>query len=215
MEPLSVDEVKQAIKKLNRGKNRGPNHLPNELYLDHADSIAPSMAVLFNSVLQTNQVPSYFGKAHVYYIPKLLRPETGLDCRPIALPNSDYKIITKLMATRLAVHMKRMIHESQNGFARGRVIHDTIDIFFALQKLVLEGKAPRDAIALFLDFKNAYDSLDRTFLRRALIWHQLPQPFIDIIMALHAHSTASFLANGYVSEQVEMENRIRQGCPLA
>lgn len=34
-------------------------------------------------------------------------------------------------------------------------------------------------------------------------------------MALHSHTTAAFLANGYASEQVEMENGIRQGCPLA
>lgn len=111
--------------------------------------------------------------------------------------------------------MEHMIHESQNGFVPGRVIHDTIDVFYALQKLVRAGTAPRDAIALFLDFKKAYDSLDSNFLRRALMWHQLPTQFIDIIMSLHSHTTASFLANGYASYPVDMENGIRQGCSLA
>lgn len=66
--------------------------------------------------------------------------------------------------------MENLIHEAQNGVVPGRVIHDTIDIFYALQKLVNEEKVPKDAIALFLDFKKLYDSLDWTFFYEKR-WH--------------------------------------------
>lgn len=111
--------------------------------------------------------------------------------------------------------MESVIHEAQNGFVPGRVIHDTIDVFNAIQRLVNAGMAPVDAIALFLDVTKAYDSLDRAFLQASMEWHNLPQPFIALGMALHESIVAAFLANGYASDEIDMDNGIRQGCPLA
>lgn len=209
---VSIEEVQQAIRKLHRGKACGPDRIPNDFYLDHADEMEPVLALLFNRVMDSCTVLALFAKAHVYCIPKIARPATGLDCRPIALLNSDYKILTRLLATRLSMHMESMIHEAQNGFVPGRVIQDTIDVFSAIQRLVNAGMVSEDAIALFLDFTKAYDSLDRCFLKGALEWHQLPSEFICLVMALHDSTVAAFLANGCESDDVDMDNGIRQGC---
>lgn len=52
--------------------------------------------------------------------------------RPIVLANFFFKIITKVIATRLGIIMDKIISPHQTAFVQGRSIHDCI-------ALVLEG----------------------------------------------------------------------------
>ncbi|GAB9472636.1 Reverse transcriptase precursor [Globisporangium polare] len=93
---------------------------------------------------------------------------SGLDFRPTALLNSDYKLLTRIMATRLAALTLVLLHEAQNGFVSGRSIHDTIAFNSAAQRLVRLGLAPELPVMIMLDFQKASDSLDSAYLLRAL-----------------------------------------------
>lgn len=46
--------------------------------------------------------------------------------RPITLLNSDYKILTKALALKMARTVPSIIHENQAGFVPGRSITDQI-----------------------------------------------------------------------------------------
>lgn len=161
-------------------------------------------------------MPASFKHATVHCIPKCSKPATGLDYRPIVLLNTDYKILTRILATRLAPVLDEVIQDSQSGyFVPGRNIHDTIDLAFLAKHLAKTGRILRDALVPLLDFSKAYDSVDRDFLMEALRWHGFLTAFIDIIRALHGRTTARFRANGHLSQEVDVFNGIRQGCPLA
>lgn len=162
--------------------------------------------------LELWSAPPSFARAEVYCIPKISRPSSGLDCRPLALLNGDYKILSRILATRLGCHFDAMIHDTQNGFVPGRDIHDTIDILTAARALVETGQAPRTLAILTLDFRKACDYVDRAFLRAALLHHRPPARFVEVVMGLHDDTRAVFLANRYESREVAMRNRIRQGC---
>lgn len=97
----------------------------------------------------------------------------------------------------------------------GRQIRDTIDVVSAVQRLVRLGLAPRTALILMLDFKKAYDSLDRACLLRALLWHGLLPAFVALVGKLHEGTSATFQANGFMSLPIPVHNGIRQGCSLA
>lgn len=95
-------------------------------------------------------------------------PASGLECRLIALLSLDYKILARILATRLSKHMESLVHATQNGFVPGRSIYDTIDIFTAAKRLVELDLTPAPAVVLMLVFQTAYDSVGRVFLARAL-----------------------------------------------
>ena len=67
---------------------------------------------------------------------------------------------------------------------------------------------------LLLDFRKAYDTVDRDFLHAALRSIQFDEGFITLVTRMHSGTTARFLVNGELSEPVPVRSGIRQGCPL-
>ncbi|TYZ59162.1 hypothetical protein PybrP1_000098 [[Pythium] brassicae (nom. inval.)] len=140
---VSVGEVLAAIGSLGAGKACGPDLLCYEFYKDNTGRLAPHLAALFKAVLEVGQAPSSFTESEIYCIHKVTKPQSGLDCRPIALLNGDYKPLARVLATRLGPHLEPLIHETQNGFALGRNIHDTIDVLSAARLLLARSSHSR------------------------------------------------------------------------
>lgn len=87
--------------------------------------------------------------------------------RPIALANFKFKIITKVMADRLAEVAQKIISSNQHGFVQGRQISDCICT--ALEAInLLDKKFFGGNIALKIDIKKAFDTSDWYFLLKVL-----------------------------------------------
>ncbi|GMF38592.1 unnamed protein product [Phytophthora fragariaefolia] len=81
--------------------------------------------------------------------------------------------------------------------------------------MVITDPTQQDATALLLDFRKAYDSLDREYMLEVLRRKGYPEKFIRAVDAMHDGTTVRFLANGYTSRSIAVTSGIRQGCPLA
>lgn len=67
------------------------------------------------------------------------------DFRPISLVHSFAKLVTKVMANRLAPMLKELVATNQSAFVRGRCIHDNYMLV--------------PSIFLKLDISKAFDSV--------------------------------------------------------
>ncbi|KAF1328525.1 reverse transcriptase, partial [Globisporangium splendens] len=199
--PINSSEIKQAVKKCKRGKAHGPDELGNDWYRDHCDEITA-----YSSDFSTCGYPNAFYQS--------VSAASPLDYRPIALLNSDYKIFTRIFATRLRTVLPWLIHHMQAGFVPGRAIPTTIDVLLAAQQRATSDPAMSRAIALLLDFAKAYDSLDRSFLAQALQHLGFPLKFVRLVKVLHSQTTYKFIVNGFLSRKYNVASGIRQGCPL-
>jgi hypothetical protein len=63
-------------------------------------------------------------EANIVLIPKTQMAASVTEYRPISLISSVAKIITKLLANRLAPHMNDLVSHAQNAFIKKRCIHD-------------------------------------------------------------------------------------------
>jgi hypothetical protein len=82
--------------------------------------------------LNTSQLAE-LNSAFICLIPKK-DDATGADhFRPISLMHSFAKIITKILANRLAPQLNEMISQNQSAFVRKRAIHDN---FLYVQNMV-------------------------------------------------------------------------------
>lgn len=68
---------------------------------------------------------------------------------------------------------------------------------------------------LLLDFRKAYDTVDREFMSETLRHSGFDDRLVDLISGIHKGTTASFVVNGSQSVALPVISGIRQGCPLA
>lgn len=79
-------------------------------------------------VFTTKKVPNFLHKTLIVLIPKIQDSETLGNYRPISLCNTVYKIITKLIVTRIRSHLDNIISPYQIAFILRRRGTDNIII---------------------------------------------------------------------------------------
>lgn len=134
--------------------------------------------------------------------------------RPITLLNTDYRLLAKALANRCLKHTPHLISHEQSAFLKGRNIGDSI-MFLQLLPHQLAVQNVHGAYAAFLDFRKAYDTVNRQFLREVLRSLHVGDGFVKWVMLLLSHTKASAVLNGFRSHKVSFGAGVRQGCPLA
>lgn len=84
-----------------------------------------SVMLFFNFCSQNWILPGLNSNL-VALIPKFARADRIENFRPIALANFQFKIISKVLADRLAKIAQKIISPQQRGFIKGRHISDCI-----------------------------------------------------------------------------------------
>ena len=86
--------------------------------------------------------------------------------RPISLLNCDYKIASKVIASRLKVDLQNLIDNDQTGFLKGRSIAENIclinNVISYTETKIIPG------LLLFVDFEKAFDTIEWAFVEKTL-----------------------------------------------
>lgn len=67
------------------------------------------------------------------------------DYRPISLVHSFAKLVTKILANRLAGHLNQMVSSSQSAFIKGRFIQDNFMLVQQMARYLHQQKQPRNS----------------------------------------------------------------------
>ena len=119
----------------------------------------------FNKSFTTNTYPQSWFHAHIISIPKQNKDHTNLDnFRPISLTSCIHKTFERMVKNRLQHYITKFNHISpiHSGFLPGRNTTDNLTKLTADIQLGLANK--QCTTALFLDIKNAYDTVNTTQL---------------------------------------------------
>ena len=101
-------------------------------------------------------------ETYICLIPKKANSSKVKDFRPISLVTSLYKIISKVLSSRLKGVLADTIAETQGAFVAGRQILDFVLI--ANETVEEYRKLGRSGIVFKLDFEKAYDHVEWGFL---------------------------------------------------
>jgi exonuclease III len=218
MREITEDEVIQAVVSLKRHKAAGEDELNNDFYKDTQAVFVPALVKIGNELLQGGNPPPSFLKALIIPLRKKGDSVDAMNFRPISLLQTAYKVYMKVIATRTQTVMGTPIGDSQQGFVHDRQMLKTVMMMLAV--LATANDEPELAAALshvilLLDFRKAYDTVAREFLFLALLKFGFSEAFVNMLRRLHDGTTARFLVNGELSEEIDVKTGIRQGCPLA
>jgi hypothetical protein len=125
--PFTTQEIEAVIKELPSEKAPGPDGYIGCFY---KEDLVQALTFFYNN--QTAKL-GLVNTAHIVLLPKIQDASSLLDFRPISLINSTAKIITKILANRLAPHLDDIVSTVQNAFIRKRCIHDN---FIYVQRVI-------------------------------------------------------------------------------
>ncbi len=133
--------------------------------------------------------------------------------RPITLLNTDYKLLSKTLAVRLAEVAPRLVNKAQAGFVPGRRIHNHTQLARMMMSWAEDNDA--DGAIVALDQERAYDKVAHDYLWRVLEKFGIPAAFTAIIKSLYANAKTSVMVNGILSKAYQIYRGVRQGDPLS
>ena len=124
------------------------------------------MAHLFNLSLKTGYFPESFKTAKIILIYKSDDKHNFTNYHPISLLTSLSKLLEKIVAKQLNgyLYKYKILYKNQYGFRSNHsTTHPMVQL---LDKLFncLSGDIPDFGLSIFLDLKNAVDTVDHTIL---------------------------------------------------
>ncbi|XP_071719302.1 uncharacterized protein [Rutidosis leptorrhynchoides] len=120
------------------------------------------LCLSIKSAFESEVLPNGTVSAFVTLIPKTVNPSCIKDYRPISLIGVQYKIISKILANRLALVIENIISKEQTTFIRERQIFDGPMI---VSEIVSWYKPKKKKLMLFnVDFEKTYDTVGNSDL---------------------------------------------------
>ncbi|RLN90464.1 hypothetical protein BBJ28_00024873, partial [Nothophytophthora sp. Chile5] len=174
---FTMAELEAAFRRCKAGKAAGPDRLGNGWYKEYQRVLLPILLQLLNQWFTEGCFPPSFLTADIFTLKKGGDQSDPLNYRPLALLNTDYKLFTRMLATRISGTLDTIIHGRQAGFVPGRSIHSTLDYYAAAARMAKVDPSLADAVVMLLDFRKAYDSLDREYLMQVLRTRGYPDRF--------------------------------------
>ncbi|KAH9111385.1 hypothetical protein AeMF1_014061, partial [Aphanomyces euteiches] len=105
----------------------------------------------------------------------------------------ETKILSKALAYRLGQVLPSVIHPDQQGFVKGRLLHDHVVLLQELQHRFTKNNVP--AFATFLDFEKAYDRVDWNYLVMVMEAVGIGPRFIQWFRLLYNKTSTKLIIN--------------------
>jgi hypothetical protein len=192
--PCTLQEISAALKSFSKDKSPGPDGWTVEFYLHFFDLVGQDLLELVEDTRLNGKVIGTINSTFLTLIPKAASPTTFGDYRPISLCNLCYKLISKVIASRIKPILSRFLSKEQLGFLKGRQILDAIG---TAQECLHNIKIKKSkALILKLDLKKAFDCIDWDFLRLILVQTGFSQTLIKWIMGCVVSANLAILVNG-------------------
>ena len=212
--PLTQKECLQTLRQCAKGKCPGSDGLSVEFYLHFWPLLGDKMVESFNYGFKHGHLNITQKQGIIKVVPKKRKNRLYLEnWRLISLLNIDYKIAAKTIARRISKLLPKLISEDQTGYIKGRYIGQNIRLIKDILRVSSLEAIP--GLAIFIDFKKAFDSVDWNFLSNTLEAFNFGPQLKRWITTFYNGCSSCVINNGHASEFFFLQRGVRQGCPLS
>ena len=212
--PFTAEEVWRTIKQLTPDKAPGPDGFTGRFYKSCWSIIKDDIMAAISAIWSTKFVNfEVLNTAFITLLPKVDSAERPKDFRSISLVHSFAKLVTKLLANRLASQLQQLVSPNQSAFIKGRFIQDNFMLVQQTARFLHQQKQPR--ILLKLDISKAFDSVSWPFLLEVMQHLGFGPIWRDLVSGLLASSSTQVLLNGIPGNSIVHQWGLRQGDPLS
>jgi hypothetical protein len=211
---FSEREVWAAITDMPADRALGPDCFTGAFYRSAWPIIKTDIMWAINSFTSsTRRSFRCLNNAFIVLLPKTDAPVAANDYRPITLIHSFAKLVSKLMANRLAPSLPRLVGINQSAFIKGRYILDNYK--YVQRAAVLFRKRKISKILLKVDISKAFDTLSWPFLIEILHARGFSNRWCEWISIFMSTATSRVLLNRCPGKPIQHRRGVRQGDPLS
>ena len=208
---LDFEEIATSIKNLKPDKSPGCDGLDIAFYRMFWLKIKQPLKDAFDYAFSTKKLHISARRGVLTLIPKKDREPTLLkNWRPLTLLNTDYKILSKVLANRLQPILQYLISECQTGFLKNRNIMENIRR--SLEVMEFCDRRRVEAILLSVDFEKCFDSIEYRAIEGSLRFFQFGENFIQWVMLLFTDFQLSAQNAGFLTPWWVKTRGCHQGC---
>nr|GFB34905.1 RNA-directed DNA polymerase, eukaryota [Tanacetum cinerariifolium] len=121
---ISKDEIKAAVWDCGENKSPGPNGFTFEFFKRYWNLIGSDLCLAVECFFESGMFPNGCNSSLIALIPKVTDAKFVNDFRPISLIGSVYKVVSKILAKRLAMVISELVSNTQSTFISNRQILD-------------------------------------------------------------------------------------------
>jgi hypothetical protein len=210
---FSLDKIRRIVFACNPSKAPIPDGMSFQFYQTFWEVIKSDLLSIFIVFYNHELDIAKFNLASICLLPKKEDAITIRNFRPISLINCSFKIITKLLADRLACMIDSLIAPSQTAYIKGRLILDNV---VCAHEVLHQVKIKKQKGVMFkLDFEKAFDHVNLDFLLDVLHARGFGERFITWIKLILEGSRTCVNLNGVLGPYFSCKRGVRQGDPLS
>ncbi|GKF31355.1 cysteine-rich receptor-like protein kinase [Tanacetum coccineum] len=211
--PMSVEEVKEAVWGCASSKAPGPDGFNFNFIKTFWNIIKGEFLECIRFFETSGHLANGCNPSFIVLIPKRKDPLGFGDYRPISLIGCVYKIISKILANRLAKVIDTVISSNQAAFISGRQILDGV---LVANEIIRMATIEKSKLLLFkVDFEKAFDSVNWPFLLDTMRQMGFGSKWRSWISSCLSSASISVLVNGSPTKEFKLERGLRQGDPLS
>ena len=177
---INKEMVSEALQKFKNKKSPGPDQIKPIVFQHLPDNITDDITFIYKSCIALSFTPTAWKKSRIVFIPKPGKTDYTLTSsfRPIALSNYLLKGLERLCVWRVdQALLEYPIHERQHGFRCDRSTETAIsEVVNEIERNIYKRKR---TLAVFLDIKSAFDTIDPEQIRQSLLNHRAPITLVD------------------------------------
>jgi hypothetical protein len=160
----SEEEIVEALSSLGSTKALGPNGFTALFYKKYWSIIKADVISRIRNFFINFSIPRGQNHTFIALIPKLSGSHSTHQFRPISLCNIIYKIISKILATRLKIYLPKIISPLQSAFVPKRNIQDNTILAHELLHSFKSRRGNGGYMFLKMDMEKAFDRMEWTFI---------------------------------------------------
>ena len=212
---VSPNGVTKLLRDLKPHKASGPDSIPTYILKVAADEISPVLTKIFQTSLDTGEVPADWRKANIVPLFKKGDKHQASNYRPVSLTSVTCKVLEHIVHSNVINHFlhQDILCDNQHGFRSKRSCET--QLITTLQNITSQLRTGRDQVdVILLDFSKAFDKVPHRRLLHKLDFYGVRGDTLRWIKSFLSYRKQQVLLEGAMSAEADVISWVPQGTVL-